>query len=171
MLASIIANLQNVPQPEVQSRLPTIKIDRGGGAGPTWPRYDLVDLMTAMRLFPEIANEDPVARVVRRNRWIGDVLPHVKEARERREAGVFLTGAQLGYVAGYEAGVAAQTPQVTQVPVDKIDPAVVPAAVVAKPVRRERSRGDHASGGAGLVVAALAIGALGALAVVHRRMR
>lgn len=169
MLASIIANLQNVPQPEAPSRLPVIKIDRGGGAGPTWPRYDLVDLMTAMRLFPEAANEDPVARVVRRNRWIGEVLPHVKEARERREAGVFLTGAQLGYSAGYEAGVVAQSPEKAP---DKTDGTVA----VSSPTCRDhaavrRTRGEHAPGGGGLVVMALAIGAIGALALARRRTR
>jgi hypothetical protein len=56
MLASIIANLQNVPQAEV--RHPTINIDRGGG-GPIWgQRYDIVDILAASQTFPEIAGED-----------------------------------------------------------------------------------------------------------------
>lgn len=102
MLASIIANLQNVPQPEAPSRLPTIKIDRGGGGGPSWPSYDIVDIMAAVRLFPEVVNEDPVARAVRRRRWIGEALPHIKEARERREASAFLAGAVVADAAAEE---------------------------------------------------------------------
>lgn len=93
MLASIIANLQNV-EPVRPAKLPMVKIDRGGG-GPSWPNYDIVDITSAIQLFPEIAGEDTLARAVRRLRWIGEALPYVKEARERREGAVFLAGGML----------------------------------------------------------------------------
>lgn len=102
MLAAIIANLQNAPQPEASRRPPMIKIDRGGGGGPSWPSYDIVDIMTAVRLFPEAADEDPVARAVRRRRWIGEALPFIREARERREASAFLAGAVVADAAAEE---------------------------------------------------------------------
>ena len=102
MLASIIANLQNVPQLPATARLPVVKIDRGGGGGPSWPSYDVVDIMTAVQLFPEIAGEDQVTRVVRRMRWIGEALPRIKEAREKREASAFLAGAKLADAAAEE---------------------------------------------------------------------
>lgn len=100
MLASIIANLQNV-EPVRPAKLPMVKIDRGGG-GPSWPNYDIVDITSAIQLFPEIAGEDSFARAVRRLRWIGEALPHVKEARERREGAVFLAGAVVGDAAAEE---------------------------------------------------------------------
>lgn len=101
MLATIIANLQNVPL--AATRLPTVVVDRGGGGGPLWStRYDFADIMTAVQLFPEIAGEDSAARVVRRLRWIAEALPRIKEAREKREAFVFLAGAVVGDSAAEE---------------------------------------------------------------------
>jgi hypothetical protein len=91
MLAAIIANNQNVP---AQPRLPVVHIDRGGG-GPSWPRYEIVDIAAAIAAFPEISGEHPVARAARRHRWIGEVLPGIREAREKREAVAFLAGATL----------------------------------------------------------------------------
>ena len=100
MLASIIANLQNLPQAEV--RPPTINVDRGGG-GPLWgPRYDIVDILAAAQSFPEISGEHPVARAVRRTRWIGEALPKIREARERRDAAMFLAGATIADAAAEE---------------------------------------------------------------------
>jgi hypothetical protein len=98
MLASIIANLQNVPAAAAKP-LPTVKIDRGGG-GPLWgPRYDIVDITMAIRLFQEIPGEDSVARAARRMRWIGEALPGIREAREKREGAAFLAGATIANVA------------------------------------------------------------------------
>ena len=57
MLAAIIANLQNVPQP---TKLPQIKIDRGGG-GQSWPRYEIVDIVAAAATFMEVSGEEPAA--------------------------------------------------------------------------------------------------------------
>ena len=99
MLAALLANNQNVA---VAERPATVHVDRGGG-GPLWgPGYDIVDIMTAVQLFPEVAGEDPVARAVRRTRWIGDALPKIKEAREKREAAAFITGATLADAAAEE---------------------------------------------------------------------
>jgi hypothetical protein len=105
MLAAILNNLQNVPQPQPQ--LPTVHIDRGGG-GQSWPRYEIVDIIAAISAFQEIPGEHPVVRAVRRQRWIGEALPGIKDARERREAAIFLAGAQLG--ATTERAAAEETP-------------------------------------------------------------
>jgi len=105
MLAALIANNQNAAA--VAERPPTVHVDRGGG-GPLWgPGYDIVDIMTAVQLFPDVAGEDPVARAVRRTRWIGDALPKIKEAREKREAAAFITGATLADAAAEERHQAA----------------------------------------------------------------
>ena len=91
MLIALIANLQNPTQPQ---KLPTVKIDRGGG-GAIWPRYDIVDIVAAAALFPEVSGVDSAARAARRTKWIGQALPFVKDAREKREAVAFMAGAQL----------------------------------------------------------------------------
>jgi hypothetical protein len=183
MLASIITNLQNV-KPVRPAKLPLVKIDRGGG-GPSWP-YAAVDILAAIQAFPEVAGEDPGARAVRRARWIGWALPKIREARERREAGVFLTGTQLGYAAGYAAGVsdsAAQPSSASEDVAAQPSPAsethgtsqaVEPLDFVkAWPKRVEgawRADRDRGEGhGAGLIVAALALGAIGAVALLRRR--
>ena len=97
MLAALIANLQN----ERPEKLPTVHVDRGGG-GQSWPSYDIVDIATAIQLFPEVAGEDSVARAVRRQKWIGEALPGIREARERRDAQVFLAGASIADAAAEE---------------------------------------------------------------------
>jgi hypothetical protein len=97
MLAAIIANLQNQRQP----KLPTIQIDRGGG-GPSWPRADIADIISALGSFQERFGEHPVARAVRRHQHVGDQLGSITERRERREASAFLTGAVLGRAAAIE---------------------------------------------------------------------
>lgn len=100
MLASIIANLQNQPQPAAgfqwqsqSSAGPGDRSDRD--TGQRWAGYDLVDLTAAMATFQEIPAEHPGARAARRQRWIGEVLPGIKAAREKREAASFLMGANL----------------------------------------------------------------------------
>ena len=103
MLVALIANNQNV----TPGKLPTIQVDRGG-AGPLWPGgYDIVDIGEASALFPEVAGEHPVARAVRRTRWIGEALPRIREARERQRAAAFLVGAHVGQMA-LDADVRAQ---------------------------------------------------------------
>jgi len=97
MLVPLIANNQNV----VPAVLPLVKIDRGGG-GAQWPGYQIVDLVQGLALFPEIAGEDTVARAVRRKRFLDEILPRLKEAREGREGAVFLAGAQVGWQAALE---------------------------------------------------------------------
>ena len=180
MLAAIIANLQNVQtEPLAKARLPTVIVDRGGGGGSLWPSFDSVDIMTATQLFPEVAGEDRFIRAVRRLKWIGEALPRIKEARERREAGVFLTAAQLGYAAGYEAGAAEQrapeaavATQAPEAPTTQqlLDPVVVDPKrnVVAREMRApRRARGE---GGAGIgVVLVLAALVMGGTALISQR--
>jgi hypothetical protein len=182
MLASIIANLQNVPQAEV--RHPTINIDRGGG-GPIWgQRYDIVDILAASQTFPEIAGEDPVARAVRRTRWIGEALPKIREARDRRETGTFLAGLQFGYAAGYEAaaterasssawGQPSATERASSSAWGRSRATALDFARAEPMPAKSMDRGEYersGSGvGAGLVVAALAIGAIGAVVLLNRR--
>src|SRR2546422_770580 len=48
-----------------------------------------------MATFQEITGEHPGARAARRHRWIGEGLPGIKEARDKREAAAFLVGAKL----------------------------------------------------------------------------
>lgn len=109
MLAALIAS-QN--EPRVEGRLPVVVVDRGGGGGPLWStNYDFTDVMTAVQLFPEIAGEDSAARTLRRLHWIREALPRIKEAREKREAVVFLAGAAVGDAAAeerYKAAAAAE---------------------------------------------------------------
>ena len=96
MLAAIIQNLQNGPQP--QPRPPQrMEFDMGGG-GPLGPRYEIVDYMSAIGSFAEVAGEHPVARAARRTRHIADSLPLAKQAREsdqRLAAAAFTWGATL----------------------------------------------------------------------------
>ena len=178
MLASIIANLQNAAPAEIPKRLP-VKVDRGGG-GPTWPGYEAVDIMTAVRLFPEIANEDPTARVVRRLKWIGESLPFISEVRQRREAVAFLAGAVVGDAAAEErhrvidAVRAAQASwsareaafQSTDVPVEQLDRV---RDTRPKYVRGQYKSGGSGGGGSGLIIAALAIVAIGTVMLARRQ--
>ncbi len=97
MLAAIIANLQNV-NPTPPGPKPPVKIDRGGG-GQSWPGYDIVDIMGALRSFREIPGEHPVARAARRHDHIGAFLKGTTERnrqqQEAREGAAFLAGAAL----------------------------------------------------------------------------
>jgi hypothetical protein len=104
MLAALLENNNNTqpqPSPQPSSRLPTVKIDRGGG-GQSWPSYEIVDIVGAMAAFPEISGEPPLVRAARRHRWIGEALPVVRDAREKREALAFLAGATLADAAAEE---------------------------------------------------------------------
>jgi hypothetical protein len=96
MLAALLENNNNT-RPQAQSW--KVKLDRSGPSRPREsddsPHYVLADIIAATAAFPEIAGEHPVARAVRRHKWVGEALPFVKEAREKREAAAFLAGAQL----------------------------------------------------------------------------
>lgn len=163
MLAAIIANLQNVPQP---TRLPpTVNIDRGGG-GPSWPRYEIHDIISAINAFPEISGEHPVARAARRHRWIGEALPGIKEAREKREAAVFLAGAALATAAAEEqhAAADAQRAAMDQLKIEQlveiIDSVRQPARPVAVAVAVPHERGGTGTSGIGLFIGGLVVGGL-----------
>lgn len=77
------------------------KIDRGGG-GPSWPGYQIVDIISALEAFREVSGEHPVARAARRHRHIGEHLNGARQAREVREAQAFLAGAALAEMAASE---------------------------------------------------------------------
>lgn len=184
MLASIIANLQNVPRVERTERpvgkLPTVKIDRGGGGGPLWSTsYDFIDIMAAIQQFPEIAGEDPATRMARRLRWIAAALPKIKEAREKREAAAFLAGASLADAASAEeqrklieqlkieelleivdearakisARIAAPTPSASPDPV----PVPAPAPTIAR-TTRDIGRGERGAGSGSAAVVVIGLG-------------
>jgi hypothetical protein len=106
VLAALIANNQNVVRGfdhrdvEVRSRA-----NRDGGrSSRSWPTgdYDAVDIAEAMRLFPEATDEHPAARTARWARWVGEVLPKIREARERDRAAAFLAGATVGQLAIFD---------------------------------------------------------------------
>jgi len=137
VLVSLIANNQNVAPAKPP---PLIKIDRGGGGGLFGDRYEIVDYIAALNAFREIPGEGPVARAVRRTRHLEETLPTFREARERRDAAMFLIGAEVGA----RAVLAAQTP-----------------AQVPSP---DTMRGHYEGGGGGigtiLVVGGLVLGGL-----------
>ena len=135
MLAALLQNNNNA---RVEERPPTIHVDRGGG-GPLWgPRYDIVDIASAVAAFPEVAGEDSVVRAIRRTRWIGEALPRIKEARERQQAVAFLAGVQVADRAAREEFAAAEKFSIEQF-VQIIDE-----------VRGHHLRTSHLACGAGL---------------------
>jgi hypothetical protein len=170
MLAAIIANNQNVPQP---SKLPTVKIDRGGG-GQSWPRYEIVDIIAAAATFMEISGEEPAARAARRHRWIGQALPFVKEAREKREAAAFLTGAQVGAAAEREAAMAAAKSEAAiiadELSLEQMIKIVDDVRGVDALAQLPRDRGGT-SNGAGALVIGLVVGVALGVALVGKRRR
>jgi hypothetical protein len=104
MLAALLENNNNT-RPQAQSW--KVKLDRSGPSRPREsidsPHYELADIIAATASFPEIPGEHPVARAVRRHKWIDGALPFVKEAREKYAAAAFLAGASLATnVAGEE---------------------------------------------------------------------
>ena len=151
MLLALIANNQNVSA--IAERPPTIHVDRGGG-GPLWStRYDIIDIVAAASTFPEISGEDPVARAVRRTKWIGEALPHVKEAREKRDAAVFMAGAQLADAAARaepRTFTLAEIEQLVQIIDDERRSSTVPV--------QPKRGGAMVALGLGLVLGGIAIG-------------
>lgn len=155
MLAAIIANLQNVqPQP---SRLSTIKIDRGG-AGPSWPGYDIVDIMGALNSFRERPGEHPVARAARRHAHVGEHLDALKQTREKREAAAFLAGAMLATVESAERFEAMQKLQVSELVAIIDSVRMPPTPPPAEPIAYER--GTHHSETGGGIGPALFLGGI-----------
>lgn len=177
MLAAIIANLQNV-QPQERPQLPTVKIDRGGG-GQSWPHYDIVDIIAAAATFVEISGEDPITRAVRRHRWIGHALPFVKEARDKREATVFMAGAQLG--AATERAAAMEAEMIANSRVAALAEQLSIEQMINKlhgdarrgdaPPAQPRGRGDSAPGGGAAIVIGLIVGVAIGAAIVGKRRR
>ena len=103
MLAALLQNNNNGRQTQ-----PGFKVDPRSSVGRSrhdssdeqrWGRHDVTDVIAAAAVFPEIAGEDPAARANRRVRWIGEALPLIRDAREKREAAAFLSGVQLGAAA------------------------------------------------------------------------
>jgi hypothetical protein len=182
MLAALLENNNNTqPSPRPSPRLPTVRIDRGGG-GPSWPSYEITDIIAAISAFQEVPGENPVARAVRRHRWIGDALPGIKEAREKREAATFLLGATLASAVASEehhavldqlkaeaAAVDAQRAIMDQLKIEQLveiidsvrgEPSIATAKARTQIERGER--GDHA-GGFGIfvgIVGGIAVGLL-----------
>ena len=168
MLAAIIANLQNVPQP---TKLPLIKIDRGGG-GQSWPRYEIVDIVAAAATFMEISGEEPAARAARRHRWIGQALPFVKDARDKREAAAFLAGAQVADRAAREEFAAAEKLSIAQMIeiIDEVRGTDAPPAPALVP----RDRGEVAEGadvGGAAIALSLVLGGVAIGIAIARRHR
>jgi hypothetical protein len=158
MLAALLENNNNA---RVQPQPSTIRIDRGGG-GPSWPSYEIVDIIAATAAFPEIAGEDSVVRAVRRNRWIGEALPFVKEAREKREAVAFMAGAKLADNAVREEFAAAEKLSIDQLIqiIDDVRRANAPMAVpTPASAQSHRVRGE-ANDGINFGGAAIAVGLL-----------
>ena len=160
MLVALIANNQNV----APGKLPLIKIDRGGG-GARWPGYQIVDIISALQLFPEIRGEHPVARAARRMRFVEEALPGVKEARERREAGAFLVGAALGERVAEEKFYSAESIAPLIRAVDAVRGA--PAAPAAMHV----ARGAYAGSGMGGAFLLVGGGILLGLAIARATRR
>jgi len=158
VLAALIA-FQN--EGRIQPRPPTVRVDRGG-AGPRWPGYQIVDIVAVLAAFPEVAGEHPVARAVRREKWIGEQLPIAREAREAREAAAFLAGATVAESAADDRRVELSVAQ------------MVAAFDALREFERARApragRGEATGISAG---GAIAIGALvvGAIALARRRRR
>jgi len=105
MLAALIA-FQNEARPA--PRPSTIKIELRGGGGPRIPMYDVVDYIAVLASFPDVSGEHPIAKAKRREQWMAERLPLVKDIRERREAAAFLAGAQLATATAEEQRIAAE---------------------------------------------------------------
>ena len=106
MLAALLQNNNNGRQTQ-----PGFKVDPRASAGRSravdheespWLHYDVADVVAAAAAFQEVPGEDPAIRTARLYRWISVTLPHVKEAREKRDAAMLLVGARLADAAAEE---------------------------------------------------------------------
>jgi hypothetical protein len=173
MLAALLQNNNNA---RVEERPPTIHVDRGGG-GPLWgPRYDIVDIASAVAAFPEVAGEDSVARAVRRTRWIGEALPRIKEARERQQAAAFLAGAQVADRAAREEFAAAEKLSIEQLVqiIDEVRGAppphlAAPPVPAVAPARVARGGAGRGVGGDVAIAVGLLIGGIVIGSAIARR--
>lgn len=170
MLGALLQNNNNTQPAESPRRLPIVNIDRGGGGG-SWPRYDIVDIFTAISAFPEIAGEDSLTRAARRHRWIGEALPAIKEAREKRDAVAFLVGATLADAAAEErhAAADAQRDLMDQLKIEQLVD-IIDSVRNAAPPSRPHERDDGSGAGlffGGLVVGGIIVG----IALANRRSR
>jgi hypothetical protein len=159
MLAALLANNQNVSIPATP---PMVKIDRGGG-GQSWPGYEIVDIIAALRAFPEALGEHPVARAARRMRFIEEALPQIKGARESREGAAFLMGAEIGtralmaeIAAAADAAAAADEERHRELDLKQMIAAFDTIAEMR--AKAPRSRGQTAPGGIGIGSVLLLVG-------------
>ena len=145
-----------------------------------WQGYDPADVVTASATFPRIPGEDPIAQAARLQRWIAEALPYVKAARERRDAVVFLTGAQLADAAAEERH-SSEVEALNKQHASEIRAAEERHAALINNVRREaavtapapivgNARGRRSSGGGvGLFVGGLLVGGLIAASLLRKR--
>jgi hypothetical protein len=167
VLAAIIQNLQNGPQPSPKPRLPRVDIDRGGG-GQLWPRYQIIDYIQAVGTFRELPNEHPVDRAARRTEHIGRELARIQERREAEQKAMavgMLWGAALqrqtmtATIAELEAAAEAA----------RNTPPPKPSELVV--VERGMSGSRESGGGTAIAVMLLGVGAIAAIAIARSRSR
>jgi hypothetical protein len=169
LLAALIANNQNVVVHKTDRDHPranesfSVKIDRSGGRS-SRARYQAVDIVDTLRTFPEFVGEHPVTRAQRRARWIEEVLPGIREARERREAAVFLLGAEVGARAAEERHQEERRQEI-----DVAHMVAIYDEIAGARARLPRDRGDPGSGAPGLgsMLALIGIGVGIGLAIGH----
>jgi hypothetical protein len=176
MLAALLQNNNNA-----QPLRTSFKVDPRASAGhsrldindpPAQPPqsaqqfFDIADIVAAAAVFPEVASEDPITRMARRVRWISEALPFIKDAREKREAAVFLAGAHLADAAAEERHAAQTQLKIEQI-VEIIDAVrretapVIPAVASPQPCG-SHERGHSRGGGntLGIFVGGLLVGGL-----------
>src|SRR4029077_13578228 len=137
MFAALSLLLDDSAPPGPSPKPPTLRFDSGGG-GPSWPGYDVVDILGALQAFREIPGEHPVARAARRHAHIGEHLSRAKDARERREAGGSRAGATVADAAACERFEVARQDELIK---------IAPLAS-AEPPGRGRARGMPGHGAA-----------------------
>ena len=155
MLAALIA-FQNEARPA--PRPSTIKIELRGGGGPRIPMYDIVDYTAALAAFPEITGEDSLTRAARLRRFLDTQLPAFKDARERRDAAMFLSGAQLADLAAEER-FAIEREQITR------------EQLARDLAARERARAHDRSVLAAVAIAGVGAGILIGISLATRKKR
>lgn len=185
MLAALIASQNShrltaaatVRKSAGRSTAPNLRPDIVENA-PAWSRHDIVDIAAAAAIFPEIAGEDPITRAQRRLRWIEEVLPHIQETREKREAVTFLMGAQLAdaaaqdHLAAREQGLDAKAKDLTakeEALAAKEKLSLEQLNQIIDEVRTERAKASPKIGTA--IAISLVVGATIGAALMSRRRR
>jgi len=176
MLAALLENNNNARQQAGFKSDPRAsggrsRLDRiDGDNGEQHWQYNIVDVIAAAAIFPEVTGEDPAARAARRIRWISEALPYIKEAREKREAAVFLAGTQLGAAterAEIEAAQKLSIAQLIQI-IDEVRATPSPPVPLLRPLPKPACRGRGTAGldfsnatiAIGLVLGGVVIGSL-----------